>query len=70
LSEAAKEIIEEFVKCEAESKSFDQCLLGDPPPPTLSSLNEDERTRLTGCRGSQDLSATRDFWEQCIARLR
>ena len=69
-SEAAKEIIKEFVKCEAEGKSLDQCLLDDPPPPTLSSLDDDERTQLTGCLGSQDLSATRDFWEQCVARLR
>jgi len=70
LSEAAKEIIKEFVKCEAEAKSFDQCLLDDPPPSTLSSLNDDERTQLTGCLDSQDLSATRDFWEQCVVRLR
>ena len=69
LSEAAKEIIKEFVKCEVEGKLFDQCLLDDPPP-TLSSLNDDERAQLTDCLGSQDLSATRDFWEQCVARLR
>ena len=69
LSEAAKEIIKEFVKCEVEGKSFDQCLLDDPPPPTLSRLNEDERAQLTGCLGSNDLGATRDFWDGCLARV-
>jgi hypothetical protein len=70
LSEAAKEIIKEFVKCEVEGKSLDQCLLDDPPPPTLSSLKEDERTQLIGCLGSNNLSATRDFWDGCVARVR
>jgi hypothetical protein len=62
LSEAAKEILKEFAKCAAEGKPFDQCLEDDPPPPTLSSLSDDERGQLTSCLGSNDLDATQNLW--------
>ena len=70
LSEAAKELLKEFVKCEAEGKSFDQCLLDDPPPPTLTGLSDAKRVQLTSCLGSTDLSATEGFWNGCVSRVR
>jgi hypothetical protein len=70
LSEAAKEILKEFLKCAAEGKSFDQCLVDDPAPTALANLNGDERAQLVNCLGSSDLNGTRDFWEPCIARVR
>jgi hypothetical protein len=70
LSEAANELIKEFVKCEVEGKSLEQCLLDDPQPPMLSGLTDAERTQLTGCLGSNDLSAAREFWNLCVARVR
>ena len=43
--------LKEFAKCAAEGKPFDQCLLDDPPPPTLAGLSDDERVQLTSCLG-------------------
>lgn len=70
LSEAAKEILKEFAKCAAEGKPFDQCLLDDPPPPTLTGLGDDERVQLTICLGSNDLNASESLWNGCVARVR
>jgi hypothetical protein len=70
LSEAAKEILKEFAKCAAEGKPFDQCLLDDPPPPTLTGLSDDERVQLTSCLGSDDLNATESLWNGCVTRVR
>jgi hypothetical protein len=70
LSEAAKEIIKELVKCEVEGKSIDECLSDDPPPPRLAELNEAERSQLKSCLGSNDLAATQDLWSTCVPGLR
>lgn len=59
-TEAVKEMLKEFAKCEAEGKSLDQCLSDDPPPPHLSQLTEEDRAQLTQCLGSTDLSATKE----------
>lgn len=65
-SEAVKEMIKEFAKCEAEGKSLDRCLSDDPAPPHLSQLTEEDRMQLTQCLGSSDLSATRERWSGCL----
>jgi hypothetical protein len=65
-SEAVKEMLKEFAKCEAEGKSLETCLSDDPPAPQLSQLTQDDRAQLTQCLGSSDLSATKVRWSGCI----
>jgi len=67
LSEAAKEILKEFAKCEVEGKSVEACLSEEPPPPQLSELSFEDLSRLRDCLGSSDLAATRDRWNSCVA---
>ena len=67
LSEAAKEILKEFAKCEAEGKSVEACLSEEPPPPQLSELSFEGLSRLRECLGSSDLAATKDRWNSCVA---
>jgi hypothetical protein len=70
LSEAAEEILKEFIKCEIEGKSVEQCLADDPSPPQLSQFSYEDLSRLTQCLGSSNLSATKDRWSGCVAELR
>ncbi|AGK56345.1 hypothetical protein HYPDE_23293 [Hyphomicrobium denitrificans 1NES1] len=70
LSEAAREILKEFAKCEVEGKSLAQCLSDAPPPPRLSTLSTLERARLTDCLGSDELDSTKELWSRCAAHVR
>lgn len=65
-SEAVKEMLKEFAKCEAEGKSLETCLSDDPPAPHLSQLTQDDRAQLAQCLGSSDLSATKVRWSGCL----
>ena len=64
-SDADKEMLKEFAKCEAEGKSLDTCL-SDDPPPALSQLTEEDRAQLVQCLGSSDLSTTKERWSGCL----
>jgi hypothetical protein len=66
LSDADKEMLKEFAKCEAEGKSLDRCLSDNPPPPNLSRLTQEDRAQLAQCLGSSDLSATKERWSGCL----
>ena len=66
LSDADKEMLKEFAKCEAEGKSLDTCLSDDPPPPHLGQLTEEDRAQLAQCLGSSDLSTTKEWWSGCL----
>ena len=66
LSDADKEMLKEFAKCEAEGKSLDTCLSDDPSPAHLSQLTEEDRAQLVQCLGSSDLSATKERWSGCL----
>jgi hypothetical protein len=65
-SEAVKEMLKEFAKCEAEGKSLETCLSDDPPPQNLSQLTQEDRAQLVQCLGSSDLSATKVRWSGCL----
>jgi len=65
-SEAVKEMLKEFAKCEAEGKSLETCLSDHPPPPNLSQLTQEDRAQLVQCLGSSDLSATKVRWSECL----
>jgi hypothetical protein len=65
-SEAVKEMLKEFAKCEADGKSLETCLSDDPPPPHLSQLTQEDRAQLVQCLGSSDLSATKELWPGCL----
>ena len=65
-SEAVKEMVKEFAKCEAEGKSLETCLSDHPPPPNLSQLTQEDRAQLVQCLGSSDLSATKVRWSGCL----
>ena len=65
-SEAVKEMVREFAKCEAERKSLETCLSDNPPPPNLSRLTQEDRAQLVQCLGSTDLSATEVRWRGCL----
>jgi hypothetical protein len=67
-SEAVKEMLKEFAKCEADGKSLETCLSDDPPPPHLSQLTQEDRAQLVQCLGSSDLSATKELWPGCLVR--
>ncbi len=63
-SEAVKEMLKEFAKCEAEGKSLETCLSDQPPH--LSQLTQEDRAQLAQCLGSSDLSATKVRWSGCL----
>ena len=65
-SDADKEMLKEFAKCEAEEKSLETCLSDDPPPPNLSQFTQEDRAQLVQCLGSSDLSATKERWSGCL----
>jgi hypothetical protein len=65
-SEAVKEMVKEFAKCEAEGKSLDTCLSDGNPPPHLAQLTQEDRAQLAQCLGSSDLSATKLRWSGCL----
>ena len=65
-SDADKEMLKEFAKCEVEEKSLDRCLSDDPPPPHLGQLTQEDRAQLAQCLGSTDLSATKERWSGCL----
>lgn len=69
LSEVAREIIKEFAKCKVEGKSLAQCLSDAPPSTRLSTLSTVERTRLTDCLGSNDLTSAKDLWSGCAVHV-
>jgi hypothetical protein len=66
LSEAAKEILEELAKCEAQGKSIDECLSDYPPPPRLNDLSNEQLKRLAVCVGANALTASKDRWKGCV----
>ena len=65
-SDADKEMLKEFAKCEAEGKSLNTCLSSDPPPPQLGQLTQEDRAQLAQCLGTSDLSATKERWSGCL----
>ncbi len=69
LSEAAKEILEELAKCEAQGKSIDECLSDYPPPPRLNDLSNEQLGRLTDCVGANSLTASKARWKRCLIDL-
>ena len=64
--DVGKEMLKEFAKCEAEGKSLNTCLSGDPPPPQLGQLTQEDRAQLAQCLGTSDLSATKERWSGCL----
>ena len=67
--EVLDELLKEFAKCEAENKSFDQCLSDDPSPPALASLSDESRFKLSECLGSNDLAQSRGSLETCLQQM-
>ena len=65
-SDADKEMLKEFAKCKAEGKSLNACLSGDPPPPQLGQLTQEDRAQLVQCLGTNDLSTTKERWSGCL----
>jgi hypothetical protein len=65
-SDADKEMLKEFAKCEAEGKSLNACLSGDPPTPQLGQLTQEDRAQLVQCLGTSDLSTTKERWSGCL----
>ena len=65
-SDANKDMMKEFAKCEAEGKSLETCLSDEPSPARLSQLTEEDRAQLMQCLGSSDLSATKERWSGCL----